>query len=67
LTKEIEEQVLSYHKQCKTEAEEKFPAIKKHVIAQIQLYQACMDYFISDLCGIEVNEPDPSGHFGSFQ
>lgn len=39
LTKEIEEQVLTFHKQCKSEAEEKFPSVKKHLIAQIQLYQ----------------------------
>ena len=58
LTKQIEDQVLSYHKQCKEESEEKFPFSKSTVIAQIQLYQACMDYFISDVCGIEVNEPD---------
>jgi len=58
LTKQIEDQVLGYHKQCKEEAEEKFPNTKNTVIAQIQLYQACMDYFISDVCGIEVNEPE---------
>lgn len=58
LSKQIEDQVLSYHKQCKEESEEKFPFSKSTVIAQIQLYQACMDYFISDVCGIEVNEPD---------
>ena len=59
LNKQIEDQVLSYHKQCKEEAEQKFPTAKNTVIAQIQLYQACMDYFISDVCGIEVNEPEP--------
>jgi len=61
LDKKIEESVLRYHNQCRKEAEDKFPGVKKHVIAQIQLYQACMDYFISDVCGIEVNEPDSSG------
>jgi len=68
LDKKIEESVLGYHNQCKKEAEDKFPSVKKHVIAQIQLYQACMDYFISDVCGIEVNEPESSGpQFTSFQ
>lgn len=62
LNQEIEHQVLTYHRQCKAEAEDKFPTAQKHVIAQIQLYQACMDYFISDVCGIEVNEPD-GAHF----
>ena len=59
LNRNIEDQVLSYHKQCKDEALEKFPTSKNTIIAQIQLYQACMDYFISDVCGIEVNEPEP--------
>ncbi|RWS22631.1 hypothetical protein B4U80_07214, partial [Leptotrombidium deliense] len=54
LSKEIEERILSYHKQCKEEAEEKFPVSNKALISQIQLYQACMDYFISDVCGIDV-------------
>jgi hypothetical protein len=58
LDKQIETQVLNYHKQCRTESEEKFPSARSNVIGQIQLYQACMDYFISDVCGIEVNEPE---------
>lgn len=58
LTKDLENQVLSYHSQCKTESEEKYPITSSSIIAQIQLYQACMDYFISDVCGIEVNETD---------
>lgn len=58
LTKTIEDQVVNYHKQCKEEAEQKYPTSKSTIIAQIQLYQACMDYFISDVCGIEVNEPE---------
>lgn len=56
LQKELESQVLSYHAQCKSESEEKYPAASSSIIAQIQLYQACMDYFISDVCGIEVND-----------
>lgn len=58
LVKDLELQVLSYHSQCKAESEEKYPAANNSIIAQIQLYQACMDYFISDVCGIEVNEPE---------
>ena len=60
LQKELEMQVLSYHAQCKAESEEKYPSSNNSIIAQIQLYQACMDYFISDVCGIEVNEPESS-------
>lgn len=58
LNRDLESQVLSYHAQCKTESEEKYPASSASIIAQIQLYQACMDYFISDVCGIEVSEPE---------
>lgn len=58
LQKSLEQQVLSYHAQCKAESEEKYPQSSSSIIAQIQLYQACMDYFISDVCGIEVNEPE---------
>ena len=65
----VETKVLQYHLQCKQEAEEKYPHSAQTVIHQIQLYQACMDYFISEACGIEVrmsqNSPNgPSG--GSF-
>jgi len=60
LAKDLELQVLSYHSQCKAESEEKYPSSNNSIIAQIQLYQACMDYFISDVCGIEVNEPESS-------
>lgn len=59
MQKPLEEQVLSYHSQCKAESEEKYPSSSGSIIAQIQLYQACMDYFISDVCGIEVLEADP--------
>jgi len=51
----IEQQVISYHQQCRDEAESRFPKETRQVIAQIQLYQACMDYFISVVCGIEVS------------
>lgn len=61
LQKDLEVQVLSYHAQCKAESEEKYPSSSSSIIAQIQLYQACMDYFISDVCGIEVNEPEQTG------
>ena len=61
LNKRIEENVLNYHGQCKEEAQEKYPPSSKQLIAQIQLYQACMDYFISEVCGIEVSIPDEYG------
>lgn len=58
----VETKVLQYHTQCKQEAEEKYPHSTQTVIHQIQLYQACMDYFISEACGIEVKMPAPGGH-----
>ena len=58
LNKRIEEGVLNYHQQCKEEAQDKYPPSSKQLIPQIQLYQACMDYFISEVCGIEVSLPD---------
>jgi len=56
---EVEAKVLAHHKQCKDEAEEKYPSSNKNIIQQIQLYQACMDYFISEACNIEVSMPQP--------
>lgn len=58
LQADLENQVLNYHGQCRVESEEKYPTSNSSIIAQIQLYQACMDYFISDVCGIEVNDTD---------
>lgn len=55
----VEAKVLAHHKQCKDEAEEKYPSSTKNIIQQIQLYQACMDYYISEACGIEVTMPAP--------
>lgn len=58
LAGDIEVKVLGYHKQCRSEAEDKYPVSSNQLIAQIQLYQACMDYFISEVCGIEVSLPE---------
>ncbi|KAH7643433.1 hypothetical protein HUG17_10124 [Dermatophagoides farinae] len=59
LQEDLESQVLNYHSQCRVESEDKYPSsTNSSIIAQIQLYQACMDYFISDVCGIEVNDTD---------
>ncbi|KAH9418646.1 hypothetical protein DERP_003972 [Dermatophagoides pteronyssinus] len=59
LQEDLENQVLNYHSQCRVESEDKYPtSTNSSIIAQIQLYQACMDYFISDVCGIEVNDSD---------
>lgn len=51
LASNVEPEVLAKHEECKKEAEEKFP---KNFVAQVQLYQACMDYHISQICGIQI-------------
>lgn len=48
LNAQVEQAMLQQHAQCKSEAESKFSKIDE-VIAQIQLYQACMDYHISQV------------------
>ncbi|XP_015782945.1 uncharacterized protein LOC107360741 [Tetranychus urticae] len=53
LSQEVEPQILRQHGECRKEAEGQFPS----GIAQIQLYQACMDYHISQICGITIVGP----------
>nr|7NYJ_A Chain A, Odorant Binding Protein 1 from Varoa destructor, form P3<2>21 [Varroa destructor]7NZA_A Chain A, Odorant Binding Protein from Varroa destructor, form P2<1> [Varroa destructor]7NZA_B Chain B, Odorant Binding Protein from Varroa destructor, form P2<1> [Varroa destructor] len=50
LDSEVEEAVLLKHDACQKEATEKHD----DYINQVQLYQACMDYNISQICGIKV-------------
>lgn len=47
---DIESTVLLKHDECQKEATEKH----KDFIQQVQLYQACMDFNISQICGIKV-------------
>lgn len=51
----IEIQVLKFHVACKDEAGKKFPREQNRLIDQVQFYQACMDYYISIVCEIEVS------------
>lgn len=55
----IEQQVLAQHTECQQESRTKFPKLEE-VIAQIQLYQACMDYHISKICSIQITYPRPN-------
>ncbi|XP_015791022.1 uncharacterized protein LOC107367785 [Tetranychus urticae] len=50
LVSDVEPLVLRQHGECRKEAEGQFPS----GIAQVQLYQACMDYHISQICGITI-------------
>lgn len=55
LESNIELQVLKFHVACKDEASKKFPREQNKLIDQVQFYQACMDYYISIVCEIEVS------------
>lgn len=55
LDSQIEVQVLKFHVACKSEAMNKFPREQHKLIDQVQFYQACMDYYISIVCEIEVS------------
>lgn len=55
LEPQIEIQVLKFHVACKSEALNKFPRDQHKLIEQVQFYQACMDYYISIVCEIEVS------------
>lgn len=50
---DVEEKVLAYHESCRDEAQDKYSNAFQ-IIGQIQLYQSCMDFYISQVCGIEV-------------
>lgn len=52
----IKTKVLEQHKQCKQQALEKFPATAS-VIEQVQFYQSCMDFHVSQLCSIKIMLP----------
>nr|ACD11898.1 hypothetical protein [Isometrus maculatus] len=56
LDKEVEETVLKKHDDCQKEAETEFA---KDVTRQIPMYQACMDFHISEVCGIRVSARPP--------
>jgi hypothetical protein len=54
LPQDVERQVLAKHSECQKEAEDKY---QQHYVPQVQMYQACMDFHISSICGIEVSPP----------
>ncbi|KAH6944417.1 hypothetical protein HPB50_002974 [Hyalomma asiaticum] len=58
LAADVEPKVLAKHDECKKEAEEKFA---HQFVAQVQLYQACMDYHISQICGIQIQGAPQAG------
>ncbi|GIY88909.1 uncharacterized protein CDAR_108221 [Caerostris darwini] len=49
-----EAQILGKHDECSKEAKENFP---DNNIAQVQLYQACMDFHITKICEIKITPP----------
>lgn len=52
----IKTKILEQHKQCKQQALEKF-ADASAVIEQVQFYQSCMDFHVSQLCSIKIMLP----------
>jgi len=52
----IKSKILEQHAQCKQQALEKFPA-NTSVIEQVQFYQSCMDFHVSQLCSIKIMLP----------
>lgn len=57
LDNQVEKNISSRHKECQDEAVKRFP---EGYIQQVQLYQACMDYHIAEICEIELIPP-PGG------
>jgi len=55
LTKEIEASLIKQHNKCKGESETKFPR-KTQIVDLVQLYQACMDFHITETCGIKLTQ-----------
>lgn len=52
----IKTKILEQHQQCKSQALEKFPAASA-IIEQVQFYQSCMDFHVSQLCSIKIMLP----------
>lgn len=52
----IKTKILEQHKECKKQALGKFPA-GSAVIEQVQFYQSCMDFHVSQLCSIKIMLP----------
>lgn len=57
LESEVEKNISKRHQECQEEATKRFP---EGYIQQVQLYQACMDYHIAEICEIELIPP-PGG------
>nr|XP_042908890.1 uncharacterized protein LOC107439531 [Parasteatoda tepidariorum] len=60
LEKQVERNISRRHQECQQEAVKRFPG---GYIQQVQLYQACMDYHIAEICEIELIPP-PGGFEG---
>ncbi|KAG8183921.1 hypothetical protein JTE90_029027 [Oedothorax gibbosus] len=57
LEAQVEKNISQRHKECQEEAVKRFAG---GYIQQVQLYQACMDYHIAEICEIELIPP-PGG------
>lgn len=52
----IKSKILEQHDSCKKQALEKFTATSA-IIEQVQFYQSCMDFHVSQLCSIKIMLP----------
>lgn len=52
----LKTKIMDQHKQCKQQALEKFPATSS-VIEQVQFYQSCMDFHVSQICNVKIMLP----------
>ncbi|XP_074597674.1 uncharacterized protein LOC141852541 [Brevipalpus obovatus] len=62
LDQNIQSQIIAQHTQCRREAETQFSQ-PEAIIGQVQLYQACMDFHISQICQIRITpgQMNPAG------
>jgi len=56
LSQDVQKIVLEKHDACQKEAVDKFPS---QYVNQVQMYQACMDFHISQICSIQVHQGGP--------
>ncbi|GIY18324.1 uncharacterized protein CDAR_602131 [Caerostris darwini] len=63
LDSQVEKSISQRHEECQNEAVKRFP---DGFIQQVQLYQACMDYHIAEICEIELIPP-PGGLPAGFE
>lgn len=60
LSKAMEKKLMAAHEKCQTEAKDMFKAPKikgANMVDQVQFYQSCMDFHITQACDIKITQP----------